>query len=581
MRQTVVRDFSECDVLWFSANQAYDPGSFIEGAQQVSSSGTWLSSGRWLYSGRRQNDVVACSWTKQVEGETTGVCTVQLKSNKGWEELIQPGDALMVFMTSFANTKSRKTVLLSLVFVDTVGEGRAVSNEGATIRTVSVSARDVTKIFAESSTVFDPALVAVDQTFYTPAFLERLGTKFGLSPVEMILNVIDIFYNAPTTELTEDISRYVRTQWRFPGTEQIPIASLIDFGSFVQVPLYGYAVAEVLDIAMSGNLLNLMHSLSNDCVNELFFDIRDLDSQAAESVLYQETLAQAFVDPVDVEEQVALREKVRNSILASGRGFSTSGTNEDVSNEAGVVHTEDGKNSRTTTLAMVLRQRPYDTGSFMRLPFSVVDEVEVIQSSLSRSYHNVSNLFRVSSVPTIPRLLQEATFGIVVNPKSLSRFGLRRRDIETRYPFPSRGSSIDWDIGRAVKPDFDSFFRYYIDLVSTWDAFNERFWEGSLIMHLRPDIRVGTRLVYNRTWLGRQQTLMFYVQAVRHSFVESQGGSQTVLTLVRGIDQNLAWAPEANLFWTTEGRSLPVLDPYEVFQQTGFASLENAAKDGK
>lgn len=581
MTLSVRRDFSECDILWFSANQTYDPGSFVEGHQSVSSTGTWLSGGRWLYSGRKQNDVVSCSWRKVVEGsDTTGVCMVQLKSDKGWEDVIIPGDALFVFMTSYAGTKNRKTVLTSIVFVDTVGATTSVDNNGATIRTIMVSARDVTKIFAETSTVFDPALAAIDQFFYTPAFIERMDQKFGLSPLEMVLNIIDILYNAVPSDTNIAISRYIQMQWRFPGVEQVPIASLIDFSTFVQAPMFGYCAPTIVDFTSAGNVLTLMQSYQNDCVNELFFDVRDVNSDSIDAARYQEDIASAFVDPIDVNSQRALRDDVALRMKNLTAGF-TSSNDVPATTTASTVITDNGDRQNAAALAMVFRQRPYDTNTFMRLPLSVVDETEVLQFSPTRSYQDVFNFFRVDAAPTLSTLMQELTFGIKVNPKSLSRFGLRRRDIATRYPFATRLATDDWGAGKNTQVDLDVPFFYYIDLVSTWDAFNERFLAGSLVCNFRPDIRSGTRLQFNFKVRGFQRSQYYYVQGVRHAYSENPGSSQSVLTLVRGFNAgvDISTAPEANLFWTKEGGVLPVLNPYEIFKDNGFSISPNSVEN--
>lgn len=577
---TIHRDFSECDVLWFSANEAFDPGSFVEGHVPAASTGKWVASGRWLYSGKGQNDVVSCSWQKVVEGDdTTGVCMMMLKSNKGWEDLIQPGDALLVFMTSYAGTNKKKTVLESIVFVDSVGAPEAVAN-GAEVKTVMVSARDATKIFAESSTVFDAAFVITDQLFYKPAFLERQGGKFGLSPLEMVMNIVNIFYNALTDSISTNISEMVRLQWRFPGAEQIPIVSLIDFSTFVQAPLYGYCAPAPIDMTEAGNLLTLIRSFANDCINEIFFDVRDLTPDAKASIAYQEEINSPFVFPDDVIEQKRVRQKVASDIAALGTGFVSSESDQDIVSSAGVVVTSNGERSNAATLAMVFRQRPYDTNSFMKLPFSVIDETEISQFSPTRSYQNVHNFFRVDSAPTLPRLIQEATFGIKVNPKSISRFGLRRRDLQTRYPFATRQESKDWNIGKNTKPDFDSTFFYYIDLVSAWEAFNERYVEGSMAAIFRPDVRVGTRLQVNYRRRGKAKTLHFYVQGVRHNFFETPGASQSIFTLVRGINMDDVTAPETGVEWTSKGSSYREgTSPYEVFRTDGFKADTKDATD--
>lgn len=592
----VRRDYSGCDVLWFSANQSYDPGSFVENAPpllrgvrgQVASAGAWLSSGTWLSSARTGgSDVIACTWTKTIDGRAAGICVLTLKKGRAWDTLVRPGDALVLFMSSTAGTETRTSTFISIVFVDRVEEGRAVDGTGATVETVLISARDVGKIFEETSTVFDPAFAQLDQPFYTIEFVRALGDRKGLSPMEMVLNAIDILYNHGRSR-----SKYVEMQWRFPGAEQLPIVSLIDFANFVQAPMFGYCLPHQLDLAAAGNVWTLLTGYANDVVNEMFVDVRDVDDASLESMDYQSLLAANFVDSDDARSQIDLKYavNVRFSGLASGnqptRGILTTigSAAEDPAFLAALTGEDPVRaailgrripqtagrvvpSKKASTLAFVMRQYPYDTGSFFKLPGSVIDETEVIQSNLGHALHNVFNFFRLSSNPTIPKIAQEIQLGIFVNPKSIARFGLRRKDFETQYILRNHAAAINWDRGKEVSAYlFQAAYDYYVELVSTWNAFNERFLEGTIVCHFRPDVRVGTKLeLVRRTTAGETYSIYAYVQAVRHSFVFEPGRSQTSLTLVRGIDTRNAPAPEANIWWTSERRWLPVEDPYEKF----------------
>lgn len=573
----VRRDFSGCDILWFSATVDFQVGTFVTGDRTVSSSGTWLDKGRWLSSAPKMSDVVSCTWAKSIGGSPTGVCSIQLKKQRqDWAALVQPGDAMVIFMSSTLSTLSQKTSLVSVVFVDRVDEGVFADQTGATLAVVTVSARDIGKIFEEYSTVFDPNLAYHENIFYTQKFKEALTTKKTLSPVEMILFFLDVLFNTASTG-----AQAVAYQWRFPGNETVPIVSLLDVSTFVQVPLYGYCPSDTLDFAGAGSAWALFAAFSNDCVNELFFDVRDIDYPALDSQVYQETEMTPFVSPSDILGQLAARAALRDAFLKLGKG---------VTSDTIDVRDTDLKLPKPTvkaaTLAMVFRQRPYDTGAFLRLPASSVVETELIQTQFGRAYHNVSNFFHMD-LSGYPEVSQESLYGIAVNPTSLARFGLRRRDLQSRYFFQNSDASFAWDHGAAPDVDPSPSFRYYVPLVATWNAYNERFIEGNIVLHFRPDIRVGTRLEihYPADASRKERLLLFYVQGVRHNFAYDQGRSQTILTVVRGYDQIEAQAvpatcEQANLYWSVDGWRF-LTNPYDVFVDGAFKGGDDGVTGAK
>lgn len=562
----VRRDFSGCDVLWFSGNPGFVVGTFVEGLHVVSSSGTWLQTGRWLYSDGSKNDVITCSWNKTIDGSQPGVCSFQLKKGRDWFNLIRPGDALVVFMSSTLGGLQQKTSLVSIVFVDTVEDAVYVDQLGATLSVVSVSARDITKVFQEYSTAFDPNLGQVrENLFYTAKWLELwnrdISKDKGLSPVEVVLFLLDAMFNGVKTD-----SHSVTFQWRFPGNETIPVISLLDVSTFVQVPLYGFCIGHTPDWVGAGNVGNLLSAYANGSVNEMFFDIRDLDKASLASMAYQEAAARPFVTQSDAHVQDVTRGAVQTAFLRLGQGFTGQRTETHDAIDTGAP-TDVIANVKTTTVAMVFRQRPYDTGAFLALPANIVLETELIQSTLGRSVHGVENYFHLT-LAGFDALQQEMTYGIVVNPTSISRFGLRRRDLETRYFLSSSEGAWGWEPEDASFQDLSGPYRYYVPLVATWNAYNDRFLEGTLVLHFRPDIRVGTRLEvqYSATATCPARVYQFYVEGVRHNFAYDAGRSQTILTVVRGFDQvDSLHTLEANLYWTWDGLWNLLVDPYELF----------------
>jgi hypothetical protein len=563
----VERDFSGSRILWFPQDPRFDAGSFATGGPAVASKAAWLARGLWLQSKRGENAVVAASWQKSIpngpQDRVAGSLSLQLKQNRDWKNLIKPGDGLACFMSSLRGDGKQVETFLGLAFVDSVDEGRAPDQQsGAMIEVASISAQDIGKVLDETSVVYDPAFAISENNFYTEKFISRMGQSFGLSPPEMILTLVDIFFNAAATR-DDNISEFIRGQWRFPGAEDVPIASLIDFERFVQVPLYGYNVPNSLPFSDAGNVWSMLSAYSNACVNEMFVDVRDLDQAAAASMKYQEDLAANFVDPTDVQDQRAVRSEVARHFRDLRRGFAAA-------DAAPSTYTTIVTPPEETAIALVFRQRPYDTGSFFALPCSTIDESEIVQSNFSRSMQGARNFFRFSSTPVIPPYLQEALFGIVVNKESIARFGLRRQEIESIYVLGDSKGAFEYDRGKQGNVGFEAAFQFYVDLVATWNAFNERMLGGSALLHFRPDIRIGTRVaIRRRKPSGRVEVLNFYVQNVRHSFVYLPGQSSTALTLTRGFDKE-AGGPESATYWTADRMDLKIKNPFERRVDSGF-----------
>lgn len=556
----VRRDFSGCEILWFSANPSADPGSFLDEAPELPSLGSFMSSGTWLR-GRYGSDVIAASWQKSVEGMASGILVIQLKQNSAWGKKIQPGDGLLVFMSSTSGGSALKTTFVSLVFVDRVEPGRVVDGRGATVVTVSVSARDAGKIFEETATVSDPSFTLHDVSFFTKAQVERFRHKIGLSPPEMVLNILDILYSPGR-------SKYVDMQWRFPGAEVVPIVSLVDVSTFVQTPIFGFCPAQIVDYVGAGNVWALMKAYSNDVVNELFVDVRDLDDQSLAHTHYQEDLAFGFMnDDADAFDAINWKLEVSNRLFLLGKGV--------LSSRVTGGQATSSQSSNKSTIALVMRQKPYDTISFRNLPTFTLDETEIVAQNTGRAYHNVYNFFRFSSPPILPQQLQEFQFGIMVNPKSIMRFGLRRCEIESQYIFASKRLTQALDQGSMQTISFSAAYEYYVNLLATWNAFNERLDEGTITCRFRPDIRVGTRLIVVRHLAsGQNEETEYYVSALKHSFMYEEGSSNTVLQVTRGVNY-ADNGPEATLYWTDQGRYLKREQPYEVLRESGFEKPEN------
>lgn len=521
-----VRDVNNtCDVLHVARSAQFNAAEVLKqivAAQGLLATGASLPADvnsayggqtgtTWL--GEASSDVMACSWAKDVDS-VVGTMSVQLKPRTRYLETILPGDLLVVFMNDAGDYDAGNRfsgTLVSVVVVDRVAESTTV-HQMATVDVVSVTARDLAVVLSESSTVFDQSFAQIENAAYTGRFISRLfGDKkqLALSPLENVLILLLLLYDADQTG-----SELARLQWKLTatstGSSPAQLVSLIDATSYVQNPLPFYAIAEPPGIVQTGNVWSLLESYANPLVNEFFVDVRDSSAQERQFSAFASRTAKAEFyagNSADVASQASTVQAVRDSNL-----FRSS------------TAPDDG----TSTVALVLRQRPYDADAFDALPFTEVDSTEVESSELARSSHDVYNWFRVR-FPNLDVKHQEVVAGISAVPQSVAKFGFRRMEAETRYMFTSSSASVTFSQGNT-KTDFGDVYRKYVDLLSRWYGQNEFWYAGSLTTRLMPRIRVGTRLRLNR----RGHTYDFYVQGVHHAFNKEPGGSRSTFTLTRG-----------------------------------------------
>lgn len=513
---------------------------------------TATAGGQWLRQRAGQSAVQSASWQKDTEAPA-GTFSMSLHPSDDYGEMIKPGDVLLPHM-GYEYGKDRN-VMISPIIVDSCNEARSLQGATTVVRT-HVHGRDWGKILQTTKTVFDPAFGQVGNAFYNAALLTQMRKSFSGSPSEMVLRAFDTFYNSQAQR-----SQMVGEQWQFPGST-VPMMALLNLDRFVQAPMFGYSVPRPLLISEAGNVWNLMQSLRNSAVNEMFIDVRESSEYgAADAVRHGEKIAGSFLSPSDVADQRSTRSTIAaNFALPSG------------------AHTEYGTKfdlNASLILALVLRQYPYDTDTFNLLPIVPLHESEVFDDNTSTADHEVYNFFRVRT-PNLPPQAQELMFGIRVNPASVRAYGIRAFDAETTYPFASSTFALNYANGRSptLQPFTPAVFDYYVGLLSTWYAYNERMRAGSITCRYRPDIRVGKRLRYGRTAFGGgTQIIDYYVQGVQHSFSDQPGGSRSHLTLVRGVVQDEpSTRPEAHLYWTGKGSRLPQ-NPYLILRDAALGGV--------
>lgn len=533
---TVVRDVnSTCDVLWVSRSTAYDLSALFgsTGTRPVTTAAKIFAAqgGQWLRSSRGSN-VLTCSFDKDIDGPV-GVFQMSLKPtpNMQYDQFMRAGDLVFIYMSGNAafgqNNPEDSSRLVTIGIIDRVSKSDDVDARGAETSMVTVNGRDLGVIFQETSTVFDPSFAVVEQTLFNSDYIELTAEKqLAVSPLETVLNLIELIYTGAAG--TSTVSKLAAAQWRLQLNNSdignsISLASLIDLTSFVQTPMFGYDVPSSIGLAQAGNVWALLDAYSNRVINEMFIDVRDFTQAELDVIGLLQAQSLAILDPSDVQHQFDTKGRLVDDALFQAVAAS-------------------GKPDGEPVMALVLRQRPYDADSFAKLPENFVEETEVGHDETSRTYHDTYNFFRVR-FPSLPEEFQEFVYGIRVRVDSVFKYGLRRLEAQSRYCFTSSRLATGWDPSK--KQDFSQVFEYYVGLLSTWYAANEEMLTGEIqLKHLRPDIRVGTRL--RRTKGGKLYD--YYITGVHHQFSVEAGSSNTSLIVHRGVEvggdglvNNLIW----------------------------------------
>jgi hypothetical protein len=623
---------------------ATDLDLFADGARWLAAletpdaAGNNLGGSDYLYpDAAGYSDVVACSWNKDTSSPA-GAFNILLKPRIPYGDLIKPGDLFVIYLDDDhlqgQDNRSHGT-LISVVVVEQVGKAIRVE-DNATIEMVSVSGGDLGRIFQMTELIFDPALSDVQQIYFSGSYM-KLTTdhkSFSLSPPEMIWTLLGLVYDPQSNALSPELrqvqdtqqSQVVATQWAFTSTDNtdstgrpISLLRMVDVTSFVQVPMMGFCTPDIYNFALAGNVWTLLDGYANRVVNEFFVDVRDAgQDEAAFLVSAGNNAMMAPMDQDDVTRTLALRTLMQGNNVFGTAGMSpmaqsaTTTTSPDVqptvtdldaafdvqpSNDPNTLTSaipNDGTNTGTVpVIGMVLRQLPYDLYAFHDLPTNNLDYTEVFNTDIDVSNHEVANFFRIR-FPDLPNWQQELVYGLTLLMESIAQHGIRRLEAETRYCFATSKLGVTFDTGGDT--DQTSIFQWYIGLLSTWYAAQDLLLSGTITCRHKPQIRIGTRLIYtappriigggpDQAGQSVSRVYSFYVQGVAHSYDVAPGASQTTLTLIRGIDENgrglannLIWVPGAlDNSGVMTGNQIPSsLITIQTLLEEGFTQVASA-----
>lgn len=571
----VFEGYATSRVVWFShahgATERLDLNDLLT-VKQAQGERDW--SGGVLLETEGQSDMISIGWHKDTVSPC-GVFQMVLKPRKDYLRLIRPDDLLIWF--SYGD-KGGREFLVSVISVDTVGETRSVSSKGATVANVQIQGRDLGKVLMETPTIYDPTFGGPTMVRFYSEFVRAFGTELVQGgPSQVVQTMLSIFFslqqNFITLAMGKEIPQFsvgnsaarLATQnggetrplapWQFPGHPTASLMSLLDIDSFVQKTMVGALAVPGTVLQDAHNLWSLCEMYANRCVNEFFIDVRDFVPGYEETNTRLSEIARRYLNRFGQSGGRDVSAELNDTLLPQASIFT--------SHDKSLVDTD-----IRSAVALVHRQLPYDTASFLSLPACEVYATEIWDSSLTLSTHDVKNLFRMRMPGVIDggdkSVDSLQVFGLTMNRDSIRKHGIRWFEGESIYPW------ITIEDGTVRGFAFEPTFNYYMSLFTTWYAYNERMFAGSITMRYRPDIRVGTRLTLYRSRNNRVQTFDFYVQSVSHNWSAQPGASRTSVQLVRGVQRSHQFTydldnpfPEEQLFWNENGRQLPN-DPYEV-----------------
>lgn len=366
-----------------------------------------------------------------------------------------------------------KRFLVMRGLVDDVMRTRATGGTGATTKSYTISGRDFGKIWEVTPIWFSPWAAenvsgAVSQRVFVGA--------------EGVLGDPVIAVTGYLSGMLEALADVGRAHWQLPPGLPQSVSKFIDEVSFdldAFPTKYRENGSEALVglsqnwLMPSGNLWQLGKEWSDPLFNELFTDIRRSGTSFDQMRPGEELL------PDDAQMTVVFRERPFPNL-------------------------DEGRNS-----------------PWFKLPTFEIARQDIVSDTIGRGGAERYNAFFVA-----PQLTQELldSGGIDLaeplwNPAEISRHGLRRFDVSSKYS--------------SANANLLTISRNQRERIKDWYCLNPYLLTGSIQLGLgRPDIRIGSRLLIPST--GKEPRETYYVEQVTHDWVFGRG-TRTSLGVTRGF----------------------------------------------
>jgi len=479
--------------------------------------------------------IVSMQTNKSIDG-APGTWEVTIKGSSmvpgsgpdslSWDGVFAPTDWVTIAVADAAQGGRVWPIMLGLV--DTVRSGFA-TNDGARVRTWTLSGRDLTKCVADTQitsavyTAFDPVLSA-GAAYRLVDALDRANSTLG-NPSQIVPAVLSFLMGADVRPPNVSFWRVPRnlnalfTGGAEPSVNQRQFTDVLDVRAYVAPALPGR-------IAVNGNfgaenglgnqVWDTLRSYSNAPLNELFIDF--LPNQASDA---RSPLAYASTD-------------------GSLNGF---------------------------VPALVLRERPFPSlpdaiphrgrnyDPWTALPTTTMLTRDLESADLTQGAENYNFFLMQSGGISLPRNLfleqsenpEDPLFAGVpaINRDSIQIHGVQRLELSTNYT------------GTGGDQDLSEFFGW-TRLLRDWYGPCIEFYSGTITSTtILPGVRVGERLIIGDLLGVSGGDVEFYVEGVAHSLAVVNGVAQhrTTLTVTRGHQNPVAAVAAYAERFRKQGRS--------------------------
>jgi len=226
----------------------------------------------------------------------SGIFSITLGPDKDWTRILRPGDWVMIYQSQFGIDTNGTKGLRCLGNIDRVSRQKIISNDGTKRFTYRVVGRDFGKIFEKTKFYYNPYIPKeVQQNF---VFLKS-GIKVTGSPASFVKTYVDLYLGSGTL-IKDQIAKRKNPsdkvvveklekmdQLRLPDAiykkfgedkkiNRFADILKVEIGGFEDGSLNpeGYSWAIPPDRVVSGSLWDIIMSVSNPLMNELFLSMK-------------------------------------------------------------------------------------------------------------------------------------------------------------------------------------------------------------------------------------------------------------------------------------------------------------------
>jgi nucleoid-associated protein YgaU len=517
--------------------------------------------------------------TQKTLSNPAGAFTINLAGDQ-WEERLTSNDLVVISMGYVGG--DMHTVMVGLI--DRVKRRRTVSGGRPQI-TTTVTGRDFGKILLRSQLRFYPEIGANTNDPAKKFFLTDVGWIDMLSIFtddEMVKGTPAVILEKIMTNILLKLNE---TEWSvYDESKTEPVVKKVGVGEVIRYSLEktDFFLPFMLTAdQFEGALWNLMERATQKPFTELFIDVRDDDespvvktvekssTNAVEKVTTTSTKTVTTKKQVDkyhtvvrgdtlwalagryykrnldwrkiweANKAMMIKRDKRNSYMPGhwiypGQKLRIPGITETVSS------TEKQTTSSTTSkviypqgeqrfgydnakVLLTYRTTPFDSVDRNKLVKHTIPLVDVVEEDLERSDNEHYNLFWAGvTINPLGDLNLKAVMPPLINENDVKRYGISPLEVQIE------GLEILREKEADHKGKLEAMSGKYSGLLKAWYENNHKYYNGSVTMRGRGNVRVGQRLIYEG--LNKE----FYIEGVAHTFTVFSDWT-TQVTCTRGM----------------------------------------------